>query len=450
VTPAGAAASRPKALRAPEWRNWSRAESAHPVRIETPPTAEAVQRAVQAAARQGLTIKAVGAGHSFTGIAAADGVQLLIDRLSGVVAVDEASARVTLAAGTRLHRLPRLLAPYGLALENMGDIDRQSIAGATSTGTHGTGGAFRGLAAQLVALTLVTGSGELLRISQTENAELLPAVRLGLGALSILVDVTVQCVPAFRLHALERPEPLPEVLDGYLERSATADHFEFYWFPHTEVALTKTNTRLPGDAAPHPLNPVGRWFDDEATANGLYRGLCAAGALAPAMIPRVNRLAVTLTGRREFTDASPKVFVTHRTVRFREMEYALPRAAVPDAVRELSRLIERRGWRISFPVEVRSAAPDDNWLSTAYGRETGYIAVHRYYRETRPEQLEYFTEVEKIMLAAGGRPHWGKLHSRDAEFFRAAYPRFGDFLAVRDRLDPERLFRNPYLDRVLG
>jgi len=442
--------SRPKVLRAPEWRNWSRTESVHPIRVETPQTPGVVQRAVQAAARQGLTIKAVGAGHSFTGIAVAEGVQLLLDGLSGVIAVDEASARVTLAAGTRLRQLPTLLAPHGLALQNMGDIDRQSIAGATSTGTHGTGGSFGGLATQLVGVTLVTGTGELLRISDTENAELLPAARLGLGALGIVVDVTVQCVPAFKLHAVERPEPLREVLDGYLERSAREDHFEFYWFPHTDFALTKTNTRLPRDAESRPLNPVGRWFDDEVTANGLYRALCALATVTPGMVPSVNRFAQRLTGNRDFTDASHKVFVTNRSVRFRELEYALPREAVPDALRELDRLIERRGWRISFPVEVRSAAADDTWLSTAYGRETGYIAVHRYYRETKPPQLEYFTEVEKIMVAAGGRPHWGKLHTRDAAFFAGAYPRFADFLAVRDRLDPGRVFRNPYLDRVLG
>lgn len=409
-----------------------------------------MQRAVQAAAHQGLTIKATGAGHSFTGVAVAEGVQLLLDKLTGVIAVDEQTRRVTLAAGTRLWQLPALLAPYGLALQNMGDIDRQTIAGATSTGTHGTGGWFGGLATQLVGVTLVTGAGELLRISDTENAELLPAARLGLGALGIIVDVTVQCVPAFALHAVERPEPLAEVLDSYLERSRTADHFEFYWFPHTEVALTKTNTRLPGDAARHPLNPLGRWFEDEVAANGLYRWLCALGSFVPAAIPRINGFAVKATGHREFTDASPKVFVTSRTVRFREMEYALPREAVPEALRELERLIRRRDWRISFPVEVRSAAADDIWLSTAHRRETGYIAVHRYFRETRPDQLEYFTEVEKIMVSAGGRPHWGKLHTRDAAYFAEQYPRFADFLAVRDRLDPERLFRNPYLDRILG
>jgi FAD-linked oxidoreductase len=367
--------------------------------------------------------------------------------LSGVLEVERGRGRVTLAAGTRLYDLPRLLAPYGLALENMGDIDRQTIAGATSTGTHGTGGTFPGLAAQIVALTLVTADGGLLTISETENSELLPAARLGLGALGIIVDVTLQCVPAFLLHAEERPEPIDAAIDGYLERSAGADHFEFYWFPHTEVALTKTNTRLPGTGERHPLPAFGRWVDDRLLAGAVYRATCTAGVVAPAVVPRVNRLATRLTGDRDFTDLSPAVFVTRRTVRFREMEYALPRPAVPEALREVRRLIERRRWRISFPIEVRSAAADENWLSPAYGRETGYIAVHRFHREN---PIEYFTAVEQIMREHDGRPHWGKLHGRSAGDLRPAYPRFDDFVAVRDRLDPERRFGNAYLRTVLG
>ncbi|WP_435870928.1 D-arabinono-1,4-lactone oxidase [Leifsonia williamsii] len=429
------------------WRNWGRTEAVRPRRVERPSGPEAVQRAVAAAASQGLPVKAVGAGHSFTGIAAAPGVLLDLDALSGVLAVDVERGRVTLGAGTRLHRLPALLEPYGLALENMGDIDRQTIAGATSTGTHGTGGGFGGLATQLTALTLVTADGSLLRIDETENAELLPAARLGLGALGIIVDVTVQCVPAYLLQAVERPEPLQDALDGYLERSAREDHFEFYWFPHTETALTKTNTRLPVTAPRAPLTRWGRWIDDELLANGVYRGACALGTVAPGVIPPFSRLAQRMTGNRDFTDLSPRVYVTNRGVRFREQEYALPRAAVPAALVEVKALIERRGWRISFPVEVRSAAADGNWLSTAYGRETGYIAVHRYYRE---DHREYFAAVEEIMLDHDGRPHWGKLHTRDADWFREAYPRFGDFLAVRDRLDPERRFANAYLRQVLG
>jgi L-gulono-1,4-lactone dehydrogenase len=433
------------------WRNWSRTVAVRPLRIERPATPQAVRRAVIAAGRAGLPIKAVGAGHSFSGIALAPGVQLDLHELQlgagGVIAVDAERGRVTLAAGTPLHRLPALLAPHGLALTNMGDVDRQTIAGATSTGTHGTGGSFGGLATQITALTLVTGDGTLLTVSETDNAELLPAARLGLGALGIIVDITIQCVPAFLLHAVETTEPLAAVLDDYLRRSAGPDHFEFYWFPHTESALTKTNTRLPADAARAPLRRATRWFEDELLANGVYRATCAIGAALPNLVPRFSRMAERLSGGRDYTDASPRVFVTNRTVRFREMEYALPRHAVPEALREVRALIERRGWRISFPIEVRSAAADDLWLSTAHGRETGYVAVHRYFRE---DPAEYFAAVEAIMREHDGRPHWGKMHNLDADALRDLYPRFDDFRAVRDRLDPERRFGNSYLERVLG
>lgn len=429
------------------WRNWARTESVRPLRVERPADAGAVQRAVQAAAASRLRVKPVGSGHSFTGIAVAPDVQLDVGDLAGVLRADAATGRVALGAGTPLHRLPRLLAPYGLALANMGDIDRQTISGALSTGTHGTGLGFGGLATQVVAATLVTGTGELLRVSERERPELLPAVRLGLGALGVLVDVTLQLVPRFVLHAVERAEPLDEVLDGWTTRVVDADHFEFYWFPHTATALTKTNARLPGDAPRRPLGRVSRFIDDELLANGVYRGICAMGRVVPSVTPFFARRVERLTGDRDFADLSPAVFTTHRSVRFREMEYAIPLEAVPDAVREVRRLIERNGWRISFPIEVRAAAADDVWLSTAYGRETGYVAVHRYFRE---DPREYFGAVEAIMLGLGGRPHWGKEHSLDAEALREAHPRFDDFLRVRDELDPERRFANPYLERVLG
>jgi FAD-linked oxidoreductase len=434
------------------WRNWSRTESLRPHRVERPTTIGAVQRAVLAAAAAGLPIKAIGAGHSFTGIANAYGVQvdlhdLEVDGHGGILAVDAGRQRVRILASTPLHRLPRLLAPYGLGLANLGDIDRQTIAGAISTGTHGTGAGFGGLATHVVALTLVTGDGSLVRVSETENSELMPAVRLGLGALGILVDVTLQCVPAFLLHAVETTEPLDGVLDKFAERSGAADHFGFFWFPHTASALTKTYSRLPADAPRTRRSTVSRWIDDELLANGVYRATCGLGAVLPALVPRINRAAEQLSGRQEYTDASARVFVANRTVRFSEMEYALPLQSVPDALREVRALIERRGWRISFPLEVRSAAADNLWLSTAFGRASGYIAVHRYVRE---DPTEYFRAVEAIMREHDGRPHWGKLHYLDAASLSALYPNFGDFLAVRNRLDPERRFSNPYLERVLG
>ncbi len=429
------------------WQNWGRSESVRPRRVEFPRTAEAVRRAVRAAAAQGLAVKAVGSGHSFTGIAVAPGVLLDLTDLTGLVGVDVERSRVTLRAGTRLHEVPALLAPYGLAMENLGDIDRQSISGAISTGTHGTGARFGGIAAQVVGATLVTASGDLLVVNEDENPELVPAVALGLGALGILVDVTLQCVPAFVLHAVEQPEDLGAVLDGLDARVAGADHFEFYWFPHTDRAMTKTNTRLPESAPRHPLPALGKWVDDTLVGNGLHQVACTVAKTVPATIPGINRLSVKMWGDREFTDASHRVFATSRSVRFREMEYALPAAQVRPAFEALRALVDERGWRISFPVEVRFAAADDRWLSTAHGRDSAYIAVHRYWRE---DPSAYFDAVEQIMLGFDGRPHWGKMHTLDAAILRERYPRFEDFTALRDRLDPDRLFTNPYLDRVLG
>ncbi|MFS0911525.1 D-arabinono-1,4-lactone oxidase [Microbacterium sp. 179-I 3D2 NHS] len=429
------------------WQNWGRSASVRPLRVERPRSPEGVQRAVLAAVNQGLTVKAVGAGHSFTGIAVAPGVLLELDDLQGLVSADAATGRVTLLAGTRLHRIPRLLAPFGLAMENLGDIDRQSIAGAISTGTHGTGARFGGLATQVVGLTMITAAGEFLRIDETENSELLPAAAVGLGALGIIVEVTLQCVPAFVLEAVDEPMPLDAVLADIDHHVAASDHFEFYWFPHTDVALTKRQRRLPESAVRAPLPVVGKWVDETLLANGVYRVVCAAGQLVPAITPPLSRLAVKLTGDRAYTDRSHRVLTQSRTVRFREMEYALPAENVVPAFRALQELIDSRGWRIEFPVEVRFAAEDDRWLSTAHGRASAYIAVHRYWRA---DPTEYFGAVEAIMRAHGGRPHWGKLHTLTADALRESYPRFDDFVALRDRLDPDRRFGNRHLERVLG
>ncbi|WP_454138475.1 D-arabinono-1,4-lactone oxidase [Microbacterium paulum] len=429
------------------WQNWARTERVRPTTVEYPSTIEAVRRSVRSAAARGRPIKAVGTGHSFTGIAVVPGTLLEMTELSGLVSVDRDRQRARLLAGTRLHRIPALLAPYGLAMANLGDIDRQSISGAISTGTHGTGSRFGGIATQVVAATLVTADGELLTVSHDENAELLPAVALGLGALGILVDVTIQCVPAFVLEAVERPEPLDSVVDDVVSRADAVDHFEFYWFPHTDTALTKTNTRLPAGSPTKPLSAALRLVDDVLVGNVVHQSVCSAGRAAPGLVPGINRLSAKVWGDRTLSDASHRVFATSRGVRFREMEYAVPLDRLASAFRGVQRVIDEHGWRIEFPIEVRTAAADDLWLSTASGRPSGYLAVHRYWKT---DHTEYFAAVEEVMLAHEGRPHWGKLHTLDASALRARYPRFDDFTALCDRLDPDRAFRNPYLDRVLG
>jgi FAD/FMN-containing dehydrogenase len=281
-----------------------------------------------------------------------------------------------------------------------------------------------------------------------EHDPLLPAARVSLGALGIVTAVTLQCVPAFGLAAEERAEPLAPVVAEFAERVAAADHFEFYWFPGTKLALTKTNTRIPLDEVGPRASRMRRLIDDELLSNGLFELTCRAGAAVPALVPAINRLAARTVAERTYAAAAHEVFVSPRRVRFAESEWALPLEVLPEAFAAFRTALERSGLRISFPVEVRAAAADDSaWLSTAFERPTGYIAVHCYARDV---QREYFRIAERVFTGFEGRPHWGKLHTRDAAALRGLYPRFDDFLAVRSRLDPAGLLRNPHLDRVLG
>jgi len=437
------------------WQNWGRSVRVRPQSVSRPVSVDKVIQVVRDAAARGIRVKAIGSGHSFTGIAIATGIQLDLSGLTGLIRLDPATLRVTFAAGTTLHDAGQLLEANGLAFENLGDIDSQTISGAISTGTHGTGARFGGIATRVVGLTMVTADAGVLRIGDTgggrvDNADLLPAAAIGLGALGVIVDVTVQCVPAFLVHSVERRERLDTVLGDFEARAAAVDHFEFFWFPHTEVVLTKTNTRLAITAVRRPLSPARAWFDDRVMANSIFSLTCGLARLVPALTPAINRLATTLTGDREFTERSTGVFATPRTVRFREFttEPFAIRQADDEQVRvALGRLIDDRGWTISFPVEVRVTAADDLWLSPAHGRASGYIAVHRHCRE---DPLEYFRAVEQIFLSHGGRPHWGKMHFQAAAALAEAYPRHAEFVALRDRLDPDRLFSNAYLEKVLG
>ena len=429
------------------WRNWSGTETARPVRVERPSTVEELRDAVRRAAAEGLRVKAVGSGHSFTGIAVTDGVLLRLDALDAPLRVDTRTGLVTVEAGMPLHRLNQVLAAHGLAMTNLGDIDRQSIAGALSTGTHGTGARSGSLAAQVRALELVLADGSLLRCSQREHPEVFAAARVGLGALGVLASVTLQCEPAFALRAAEGPARLAAVLGRLDQLLARNEHVEFYWFPHTDRVLVKRNNRLAPGERPRPLHRARAWFEDEFLSNTLFGAVNRLGAAAPGAVPRLNALAARALSPRVYSDASYRVFTSPRRVVFREMEYAVPRHTVTDVLLAIDRWVNRSGERIAFPVEVRFTPADDIWLSTAYQRQSAYVAVHQYHR--LPHE-RYFRAVAGIADAVGGRPHWGKLHWLDAAALRERYPRFDDFRAVRDRLDPHGTFRNPYLDRVLG
>ncbi|MER7718213.1 D-arabinono-1,4-lactone oxidase [Streptomyces flaveolus] len=427
------------------WRNWGGNVSARPAREVAPASVDELAEALRRAAEDGLRVKAVGTGHSFTSIAATDGVLIRPHLLTGIRRIDRDAMTVTVEAGTPLKRLNLALAREGLSLTNMGDIMEQTVSGATSTGTHGTGRDSASIAAQIKGLELVTADGSVLTCSEKENPEVFAAARIGLGALGVVTAITFAVEPVFLLTAREEPMPFERVLAEFDELWAENEHFEFYWFPHTGSTNTKRNNRSAG-----PAQPVGRlqgWFDDEFLSNGVFQAANWVGRAVPATIPAIARISSKALSARTYTDIPYEVFTSPRRVRFVEMEYAVPREAVVETLRELKAMIDRSGLRISFPVEVRTAPADDITLSTASGRDSAYIAVHMF-RGT--PYRAYFTAAERIFTAHEGRPHWGKVHTRDAEYFAGVYPRFGEFTALRDRLDPDRRFQNDYLRRVLG
>ncbi|MCF3132014.1 D-arabinono-1,4-lactone oxidase [Streptomyces olivochromogenes] len=427
------------------WRNWGGNVAARPVREVAPASVEELSAAVRKAAEDGLTVKAVGSGHSFTSIAATGGVLIRPQLLTGIRSIDRDAMTVTVEAGTPLKRLNLALAREGLSLTNMGDIMEQTVSGATSTGTHGTGRESASIAAQIKGLELVTGDGSLLTCSEKENPEVFAAARIGLGALGVITAITFAVEPVFLLTAREEPMPFDRVLAEFDQLWAENEHFEFYWFPHTGNTNTKRNNRSAG-----PEQPVGRlagWFEDEFLSNGVFQAANWVGRTAPAAIPTIAKVSSRALSARTYTDIPYKVFTSPRRVRFVEMEYAVPREALADTLREIRAMVDRSRFRISFPVEVRTAPADDITLSTASARDSAYIAVHMF--KGTPYQA-YFTAAERIFTAHEGRPHWGKVHTRDAAYFAEVYPRFGEFTALRDRLDPDRLFQNDYLRRVLG
>jgi len=386
----------------------------------------------------------VGAGHSFTGLALTDGRLVRLDRHARVLQVDRERRRVTVQAGIPLWRLNRTLERFGLALPNLGDIAYQSVAGAISTATHGTGARFGGLATQVVGMRLVCADGEVRTLSGEQDAGFFHVARVSLGALGLLSEVTLQCVDAFRLRAVEQPERIDEVLEGLDEHVDAHDHFEFFWVPHTGWALTKRNDRT-GDP-PAPRGRLVELRDDWFWTNAVFGLCCRLGRARPDWIPRLQRVLPN-RGRVEYVDVGHRVFASPRLVRFLEMEYAIPRAAAAPAVRRVRDWVKRSGIRLSFPVEVRFTAGDDIPLSTAHGRDSAYVAVHVY--RGMPWQ-EYFRAVERIMMDYDGRPHWGKLHFLDAAALAPRYPEWERFQAGRAALDPRGTFANAELDRVLG
>ena len=420
----------------PTWTNWARQQRCAPERVETPQSEDELVRAVKSARRA----KIVGAGHSFTDIACTDGVMIDMSAMRRVLAVD--GDEVTVEAGITLHDLGEELRGRGLAMQNQGDVDPQTLAGALSTATHGTGGGFGNLSSQVSGMRLVDGTGE---VRELAGGDELRAARVSLGALGAIAAVTIRCVPAFTIHRIDEPRSLDELLPRLDELVDANDHWEAFVMPHTRRALTLTSQRT--DRPPEPPGRAAAFMHDVVLENAVLGLFCRTGRAFPRLIPALNRRLAGLMGRAEHLDASNRVYANTRLVRFTEMEYAIPRERAAEALDRVLATIERRRLPIGFPIELRVVAPDDALLSTAYERPTAYIAVHQY---VGMEFETYFRAVEAIMDEYEGRPHWGKRHYQSEATLRPRYPEWDRFRELRERLDPQRRFENDYLRRVLG
>ncbi|TQN31447.1 FAD-linked oxidoreductase [Haloactinospora alba] len=427
------------------WRTWSGTHQARPRRIATPTSTDSVASEVRTAAEEGLPVRMVGSSHSFTDTAVTEGVLLSPTALTRVRSVDAEAGTVTVEAGLPLCDLNTELSARGLALANMGDIATQTAAGAIQTGTHGTGRDVGGLAAQVCGMEMVLADGSVTFCSARHNPELFNAARVGLGAFGIVTAVTLEVCPVFLLHAREEPLPLEQVLDRLPELRAENEHFEFFWFPHTGRTNTKRNNRSDGPA--HPPSRFRAWLDDEFLSNSVFGLANRIGARAPATVPAINQLSARALSARSYTDVAHRVFASSRRVRFVEMEYAIPAEHASEVLREVRSIVDKGGHRVSFPVEVRFSPPDDVWLSTAYGRDTVYVAAH-IYRGSSHER--FFADLEALFTAVDGRPHWGKLHTRDHTYLETVYPHLNTASGMRARLDPQGRFSNAYTASVLG
>jgi FAD-linked oxidoreductase len=426
------------------WSNWTGDQRCAPTAIVRPGSEDELAAAVRAAAERG-SVRAVGSGHSFTDAACTDGTMVDLAHRQRVLDAEPATGLVTVEAGITLHRLGAELAARGLALHNQGDIDAQTLAGATATATHGTGVRYRNLSAGIAALRLVTAAGDVLELSPERDPDAFLAARVSVGALGVVSAITLRCVPRFTLHRHDAPRPLAETLDRLDEHVDANDHFEFWVFPYTRTALTRTCRRSGEPPSPRPA--WRRRLQEDVLENRLLELVCRTGRAVPRAVPRLNQLVSSAMSASEVEDHSHNVFATQRRVRFNEMEYAIPREHAREAVERALDAIERPRLPIAFPLEIRFAAGDDALLSTTHGRETCYVAAHQY----RGMEFETcFRAIEAIMDDYGGRPHWGKRHYQTAATLADRYPGWARFQAVRARLDPGGVFTNDYVRRVLG
>lgn len=419
------------------WRNWSGGQSCDPAALAAPADEAALAALVKTAK---APIRPVGAGHSFTPLVPTDGTIVSVDRLHGVAAHDDAAKTALIHAGTRLGEMSEALDALGQSTEILPDINKQTLAGATATSTHGTGIAFGSLSSYVTSLRLVTANGEAIECGPDKEAEIFNAARVGLGALGVVTQIGLQNRARLVVERNTWFEPIDQLIDRAPELAKQHRHFEFYALPFTGMGLAISNdeTILPVAAVP-PTRDTGGLED--------LRDLRDWLAWSPALRRWTSQMIIAQFGPEKLTAPAYQLLSTERPIRFNEMEYHIPRDQLGTCLRQVIKTLEDKFPAEFFPIEARFIKEDDIWLSPFFGRPSCSIAVHVPNDEA---YQPYFDAVEPIYHTVGGRPHWGKLHNLTAKELAPLYPHWEDFKRVRLALDPQGRFMTPYLQRLLG
>lgn len=429
------------------WSNWSGWVKSWPKTMLEPATEEELAAALRLAEGP---VRAAGSGHSFTPLVDSSGTIVTLRHMSGVVDHDATALTARIKAGTTLRDLGPMLFDRGLGLINQGDIDRQALAGAVGTGTHGTGGELGSLSASVEAFRLVTADGDVVIASRAENPDVFDAGRVSFGSLGIMSEITMRCRRAYALEETGGRMAVSDVLTAAEALRDANRHFEFWWFPFADDAIVKFLTET--DKEPKPRR---RRADGEETRDDkIFRAACEASRYVPFLRGPVQKYLTSSSGRYSSTLTEPgrvrwshEAFPSDRNVRFNEMEYAIPAERGPDCIREVAAYMRDSGVNFLFPLEYRYVAADDIWLSPFYQRDSVTISVHQYHRQP---YAALFAGAEAIFRRYEGRPHWGKLHTLGAAELSKLYPRWDDFQAVRRRLDPGGKLLNAHLKRIFG
>ncbi|MEG4836993.1 D-arabinono-1,4-lactone oxidase [Microcoleus sp. B9-D4] len=432
------------------WVNWAGNVSSQPSSYHEPTTEDEIVSLVKSIANVGERIKVVGSGHSCSRIAASNGVHLVsLVKYNKVLEIKSEACTVTVQAGISLKQINNFIEHHGLVLSNIGTISEQTIAGAISTGTHGTGINFGGISQQITALTMVCANGEVISLSKEQEPEFFAAALVSLGCLGIISTVTISCESAFNLRWLGSPATLDYALE-HLEELNQSEHFAFWWFPHTNYVYLMSSNRTAQPIDP-PKNAIVIWFKDVILGNYLHEVALWLSVHVPGIVPTINQCFRYLffSSQRERIALSYQIFNLTILIRQYVMEYAIPIENTATAIRKLRDLIDEAKFKVHFPIEVRFSAKDDAWLSLSYGRETCFIGViiYRPFGQEIPYE-NYFQQVDALMISLEGRPHWGKIHYQSTNHFRKLYPKWDEFLTIRNSLDPKYMFINDYLERI--